>query len=77
MIARKLEPPFRPPLASEDDVSQFDKRFTTSAPIDSPVECPLSESANEVFQVRVENVGIKKNLIKINVRLYSTKIIFC
>ncbi|XP_001606867.1 ribosomal protein S6 kinase beta-1 [Nasonia vitripennis] len=50
VIARKLEPPFKPTLASEDDVSQFDKRFTTSAPIDSPAECTLSESANKVFQ---------------------------
>ncbi|XP_025155740.1 ribosomal protein S6 kinase beta-2 [Harpegnathos saltator] len=50
VISRKLEPPFRPTLASEDDVSQFDKTFTTSAPIDSPAECTLSESANRVFQ---------------------------
>lgn len=50
VISRKLEPPFRPTLASEDDVSQFDKKFTTSAPIDSPAEYTLSESANRVFQ---------------------------
>ncbi|XP_043254094.1 ribosomal protein S6 kinase beta-1-like [Colletes gigas] len=50
VISRKLEPPFRPMLASEDDVSQFDKKFTTSAPIDSPAEYTLSESANRVFQ---------------------------
>ncbi|XP_070156774.1 ribosomal protein S6 kinase beta-1 isoform X1 [Polyergus mexicanus] len=50
VISRKLEPPFKPILASEDDVSQFDKKFTASAPIDSPVECTLSESANRVFQ---------------------------
>ncbi|XP_012231462.1 ribosomal protein S6 kinase beta-1-like [Linepithema humile] len=50
VISRKLEPPFRPKLTSEDDVSQFDKKFTASAPIDSPVEYTLSESANRVFQ---------------------------
>ncbi|XP_043512394.1 ribosomal protein S6 kinase beta-1-like [Frieseomelitta varia] len=50
VISRKLVPPFRPTLASEDDVSQFDKKFTTSAPIDSPAEYTLSESANRVFQ---------------------------
>ena len=33
-------------------MSQFDKKFTTSAPIDSPAEYTLSESANRVFQVR-------------------------
>ncbi|KAK0078736.1 hypothetical protein PV325_002138 [Microctonus aethiopoides] len=50
VISRKLEPPFRPTLTSEDDVSQFDKKFTNSAPIDSPPEYTLSESANRVFQ---------------------------
>ncbi|CAB0027895.1 unnamed protein product [Trichogramma brassicae] len=50
VISRKLVPPFKPTLTSEDDVSQFDKRFTTTLPIDSPAECTLSESANQVFQ---------------------------
>lgn len=53
VINRKLEPPFKPTLASEDDVSQFDKRFTTAAPIDSPAECTLSESASNIFQVNI------------------------
>lgn len=55
VINRKLEPPFKPTLASEDDVSQFDKRFTTAAPIDSPAECILSESASNIFQVKINN----------------------
>ncbi|XP_066596645.1 ribosomal protein S6 kinase beta-1-like isoform X2 [Prorops nasuta] len=50
VISRKLEPPFKPTLSSDDDVSQFDKKFTTSAPVDSPPEYTLSESANRVFQ---------------------------
>lgn len=37
--------------ASEDDVSQFDTKFTGQTPIDSPVESNLSESANMIFQV--------------------------
>ena len=37
--------------ASEDDVSQFDTKFTGQTPIDSPVESTLSESANLIFQV--------------------------
>jgi p70 ribosomal S6 kinase len=38
--------------AGEDDVSQFDTKFTKQTPIDSPDESTLSESANLVFQVR-------------------------
>lgn len=50
VLSRKLEPPFKPSLASEDDVSQFDTKFTKQTPIDSPDESTLSESANLVFQ---------------------------
>ncbi|XP_046390365.1 ribosomal protein S6 kinase beta-1 [Ischnura elegans] len=50
VLARKLEPPFKPCLAGEDDVSQFDTKFTRQTPIDSPDESTLSESANLVFQ---------------------------
>ncbi|KYN07482.1 PREDICTED: ribosomal protein S6 kinase beta-1-like [Cyphomyrmex costatus] len=50
VISRQLKPPFRPKLSSEEDVSQFDKKFTTSAPIDSPVDYTLSESADGLFQ---------------------------
>lgn len=50
VLGRKLEPPFKPALAGEDDVSQFDTKFTKQTPIDSPDESTLSESANLVFQ---------------------------
>lgn len=36
---------------SEDDVSQFDTRFTKQIPVDSPDDTTLSESANLIFQV--------------------------
>lgn len=49
VVARKLEPPFKPALVSEDDVSQFDTKFTKQTPIDSPDDSLLSESANQVF----------------------------
>jgi p70 ribosomal S6 kinase len=64
VITRKLEPPFKPKLSSEDDVSQFDKLFTTSLPIDSPPECTLSESANKVFQVNINRFFIIKYISK-------------
>ncbi|KAL1140705.1 hypothetical protein AAG570_000635, partial [Ranatra chinensis] len=50
VVSRRLEPPFKPCLSSEDDVSQFDTKFTKQTPIDSPDESTLSESANLVFQ---------------------------
>ncbi|ODN03413.1 Ribosomal protein S6 kinase beta-1 [Orchesella cincta] len=48
--ARRVEPPFKPALASEDDASLFDSKFTKQPPIDSPDDTMLSESANMVFQ---------------------------
>lgn len=49
VINRRLEPPYKPTLADETDVSQFDSKFTKQTPIDSPTESALSESANNVF----------------------------
>lgn len=56
VVSRRLEPPFRPALASDDDVSQFDTKFTKQTPIDSPDESTLSESANLVFQVNMSSL---------------------
>ncbi|KAK7925434.1 hypothetical protein WMY93_007744 [Mugilogobius chulae] len=49
LLARKVEPPFKPFLQSADDVSQFDSKFTSQTPVDSPDDSALSESANQVF----------------------------
>lgn len=38
--------------SGEDDVSQFDSKFTKQTPVDSPDDNMLSESANMVFEVR-------------------------
>lgn len=46
---------------SEDDVSQFDTRFTLQTPIDSPDESTLSESANLMFQVNEKKISPKIN----------------
>ena len=35
----------------DDDVSQFDTKFTEQIPVDSPVDGRLSESADLNFQV--------------------------
>ncbi|EDV97746.1 ribosomal protein S6 kinase beta-2 isoform X2 [Drosophila grimshawi] len=50
VVNRRLEPPIKPLLRSEDDVSQFDTRFTRQIPVDSPDDTTLSESANLIFQ---------------------------
>ncbi|KAH0561876.1 ribosomal protein S6 kinase beta-1-like [Cotesia glomerata] len=50
VIQRKLKVPFKPTLTSEDDVSQFDKKFTSSLPVDSPVEFLLNDSADGLFE---------------------------
>nr|XP_002124937.1 ribosomal protein S6 kinase beta-2 [Ciona intestinalis] len=50
LLSKKVDPPFKPPLHGEDDVSLFDTKFTKQSPVDSPDNCPLSESANQVFQ---------------------------
>ncbi|XP_019412197.1 PREDICTED: ribosomal protein S6 kinase beta-2 isoform X2 [Crocodylus porosus] len=49
LLARKLDPPFKPCLQSDDDVSQFDTRFTRQTPVDSPDDASISESANQAF----------------------------
>ncbi|XP_052892199.1 ribosomal protein S6 kinase beta-2 [Anopheles moucheti] len=50
VVKRRLDPPIKPMLASEDDVSQFDTKFTKEIPVDSPDETTLSESVNLIFQ---------------------------
>ncbi|XP_048663687.1 ribosomal protein S6 kinase beta-2 isoform X2 [Marmota marmota marmota] len=49
LLARRVDPPIRPSLQSEEDVSQFDTRFTRQTPVDSPDDTTLSESANQAF----------------------------
>lgn len=54
---------------SADDVSQFDSKFTSQPPVDSPDDSTLSESANQVFLVSLFLFGL-------NVSLNSFKFIF-
>ncbi|KAM7108585.1 LOW QUALITY PROTEIN: ribosomal protein S6 kinase beta-2 [Ciconia maguari] len=48
LLARRLDPPFKPCLQSEEDVSQFDTRFTRQTPVDSPDDAAISESATRL-----------------------------
>ncbi|XP_063511520.1 ribosomal protein S6 kinase beta-1-like isoform X1 [Pongo pygmaeus] len=54
LLAQKVEPPFKPLLQSEEDVSQFDSKFTRQTPVDSPDDAALCESANQVFLTGVQ-----------------------
>ncbi|VDO07254.1 unnamed protein product [Rodentolepis nana] len=50
VYARQLEPPFKPSLTSETDVSRFDPLFTSENPVESPDDgVPISASNLDVF----------------------------
>lgn len=50
VLDRKLDPPYKPTLCGDEDVSQFDSKFTKQTPVDSPEDdSMLSESANQIF----------------------------
>jgi len=50
VLQRRLEPPFKPTLTGEEDVSQFDTKFTKQTPVDSPEDdSMMSESQNQIF----------------------------
>uniref|UniRef100_A0A3B4BC16 Non-specific serine/threonine protein kinase n=1 Tax=Periophthalmus magnuspinnatus TaxID=409849 RepID=A0A3B4BC16_9GOBI len=49
LLSKKVEPPYKPQLHSEEDVSQFDTRFTRQTPVDSPDDTTLSHSAELAF----------------------------
>uniref|UniRef100_A0A8C6TNW0 Ribosomal protein S6 kinase B2 n=1 Tax=Neogobius melanostomus TaxID=47308 RepID=A0A8C6TNW0_9GOBI len=49
LLNKRLEPPYKPQLHSEEDVSQFDTRFTRQTPVDSPDDTTLSHSAELAF----------------------------
>uniref|UniRef100_A0A0V0J6H0 non-specific serine/threonine protein kinase n=1 Tax=Schistocephalus solidus TaxID=70667 RepID=A0A0V0J6H0_SCHSO len=51
VYARQVEPPFKPTLTSETDVSRFDPQFTNENPVESPDEgVPISASVCDVFE---------------------------
>jgi p70 ribosomal S6 kinase len=52
-------------LKGDDDVSQFDTKFTKQTPVDSPDDNMLSESANQVFLVCVFFLFEKKTFMRI------------
>lgn len=49
LLAKRVKPPFKPKLISDEDVSQFDPKITGLTPVDSPDETILSNSVSDVF----------------------------
>lgn len=49
VYARKLEPPFKPEIENDEDVSLFDTRFTKMTPVDSPCETNFSLNGDNPF----------------------------
>ncbi|KAK1886563.1 Ribosomal protein S6 kinase beta-1 [Dissostichus eleginoides] len=49
LLNKTVEPPYKPQLQSDEDVSQFDTRFTRQTPVDSPDDTTLSHSAELAF----------------------------
>ncbi|XP_029706956.1 ribosomal protein S6 kinase beta-2-like isoform X4 [Takifugu rubripes] len=49
LLNKRVEPPYKPQLQSDEDVSQFDTRFTIQTPVDSPDDTTLSHSAELAF----------------------------
>ncbi|KAK2865875.1 hypothetical protein Q7C36_001931 [Tachysurus vachellii] len=49
LLNKRVDPPYRPSLQSDEDVSQFDTRFTKQTPVDSPDDTTLSDSADHAF----------------------------
>ncbi|KAL4640586.1 ribosomal protein S6 kinase beta-2-like [Arapaima gigas] len=49
LLNKRVEPPYKPCLQSDEDVSQFDTHFTRQPPVDSPDDASLSQSAEHAF----------------------------
>jgi len=49
VIARKCEPPFVPQLEDENDISNFDNKFTCLPALDSPPGLLSSQSVEDIF----------------------------
>ena len=56
----------------EEDVSQFDSKFTRQTPVDSPVDSMLSESADKIFQVKeIKTVDLVQRRVRKTLQPFS------
>uniref|UniRef100_A0A8C8C600 Ribosomal protein S6 kinase beta-2 n=1 Tax=Oncorhynchus tshawytscha TaxID=74940 RepID=A0A8C8C600_ONCTS len=49
LLSKRCEPPYKPCLQSDEDVSQFDTRFTKQTPVDSPDDSTISHQHEHAF----------------------------
>uniref|UniRef100_A0A674ECQ1 Ribosomal protein S6 kinase beta-2 n=1 Tax=Salmo trutta TaxID=8032 RepID=A0A674ECQ1_SALTR len=49
LLNKRCEPPYKPCLQSDEDVSQFDTRFTKQTPVDSPDDSTISHQHEHAF----------------------------
>ena len=52
VLAKKVDPPFKPYISDDMDVGNFSEEFTALAPVDSPAQPPVKHA--EIFRVRRE-----------------------
>eukprot|EP00127_Corallochytrium_limacisporum_P005290 Clim_evm21s202 gene=Clim_evmTU21s202 len=50
LLRKELDPPIKPQVEHDLDTQNFDTKFTSQLPIDSPCDTRLSPSVNEFFQ---------------------------
>eukprot|EP00123_Amoebidium_parasiticum_P011290 comp20628_c1_seq2/m.26684 comp20628_c1_seq2/g.26684 ORF comp20628_c1_seq2/g.26684 comp20628_c1_seq2/m.26684 type:complete len:416 (-) comp20628_c1_seq2:18-1265(-) len=50
LLMRRIRPPIQPTVDYAEDVSNFDSRFTSQPPVDSPCESSLSSSQVNIFK---------------------------
>jgi len=50
LYARRVDTPFKPMVKGETDVGNFDQEFTDEQPVESFIDCRLSESVQKNFE---------------------------
>ncbi|VDP90485.1 unnamed protein product [Echinostoma caproni] len=66
VLKRQVEPPFRPTLTSDTDVSLFDPKFTQENPVESPDEgLPISAVVNDVSIPLIAVVPMEPNQVSL------------
>ena len=74
VLKRGYEPPFVPTLTSDDDVSNFDTRFTSKSPRESDVSSTTSPSSNGQKTAKDEG----KNCVLLQQKSsFAVKYLFC
>ncbi|KAI0979627.1 hypothetical protein GJ496_003302 [Pomphorhynchus laevis] len=53
-INSQLTPPYKPPVFGDEDISQFDTKFTNEPPVDTPTDAFLQGSIeSDIFKITI------------------------